>query len=81
MKMDFSTMHLPPPPPPPHPPTHPTDFSDIVANLRAMLEGEAPTPMKPWYKGFNGTIEEVRGLGVSLEAAAGRRERWARPAA
>ncbi len=32
---------------------------DIVANLRRMLEGEELVEMKPWYKGFNGTIEQV----------------------
>ncbi|KAI7839009.1 hypothetical protein COHA_007248 [Chlorella ohadii] len=32
---------------------------DLVANLRRMLDGEQPEPMKPWYRGFKGTIEEV----------------------
>ncbi|EFN59062.1 hypothetical protein CHLNCDRAFT_137783 [Chlorella variabilis] len=32
---------------------------DIVANLRLMLDGEQPVAMKPWYRGFKGTIEEV----------------------
>lgn len=35
---------------------------DIVANLRLMLDGEQPVAMKPWYRGFKGTIEEVRPL-------------------
>lgn len=34
---------------------------DIVDNLRRLLEGEEPVPMKPWYRGFTGTIEEVPG--------------------
>jgi DNA topoisomerase-2 len=25
---------------------------DIVANLRTMMAGQQPIPMKPWYKGF-----------------------------
>ncbi|KAL4420378.1 hypothetical protein ABPG77_002318 [Micractinium sp. CCAP 211/92] len=32
---------------------------DIAANLRRMLDGEQPEPMKPWYRGFKGTIDEV----------------------
>ena len=36
---------------------------DVAANLRRMLDGEQPETMKPWYKGFNGTIEEVGGVG------------------
>lgn len=31
---------------------------DIVANLKRCMRGEAPTPMKPWYKGFTGKITE-----------------------
>jgi DNA topoisomerase-2 len=44
---------------------------DIVANLKRMLDGEAPEKMHPWYRGFKGTITEVRAccpaprLGVS----------------
>lgn len=34
---------------------------DVAANLRCMLDGEQPEPMKPWYRGFKGTIEEVGG--------------------
>ena len=32
---------------------------DVVANLKRMLAGEEPVAMKPWYRGFKGTIEEV----------------------
>jgi hypothetical protein len=35
---------------------------DLVANLRRLLDGEQPQPMKPWYRGFKGTIEEVSAL-------------------
>lgn len=45
--------------------------SDIVANLRRMLDGEQPVPMKPWYRGFKGTIEEVGGLHVHRALLAG----------
>mgnify|MGYP000106082697 CR=1 FL=1 len=30
--------------------------SDIKKNILKCLNGEAPTPMVPWYKGFKGTI-------------------------
>jgi DNA topoisomerase-2 len=29
---------------------------DVVANLKRMLDGEAPEKMHPWYRGFRGTI-------------------------
>lgn len=29
---------------------------DIVANLRSMMQGNEPKPMKPWYKNFRGEI-------------------------
>nr|CAD7454987.1 unnamed protein product [Timema tahoe] len=32
---------------------------EIIANIKRMLEGEDPIPMKPWYKNFKGTIEEI----------------------
>ena len=32
---------------------------DIVDNLLRMLDGEAPEPMAPFYRGFNGSIVEV----------------------
>lgn len=32
---------------------------DIVENIKRLLNGEEQAPMKPWYKGFKGTIEEV----------------------
>ena len=31
---------------------------DIVANLRRHMAGEDVVPMKPWYRGFTGDIEE-----------------------
>lgn len=30
---------------------------EIVANLRCLMRGEPQSPMLPWYKGFQGTIE------------------------
>ena len=36
---------------------------DIVANLKRMLDGEAPEKMHPWYRGFKGTITEVPASG------------------
>lgn len=30
---------------------------EIVRNIRRLLDGEEPKPMKPWYKNFRGTIE------------------------
>ncbi|GAA5989920.1 hypothetical protein JCM11641_002811 [Rhodosporidiobolus odoratus] len=32
--------------------------SDIVANLKRMIDGEEMEPMHPWYRGFRGTIEK-----------------------
>lgn len=29
---------------------------DIVANLKRMMDGEEPTPMKPWFRGFKGEV-------------------------
>ena len=29
---------------------------EIIANLRKMIAGEEPSSMKPWYRGFTGTI-------------------------
>ena len=31
---------------------------EIVANLKRLMRGEALTPMLPWYKGFQGSIEK-----------------------
>jgi DNA topoisomerase-2 len=31
---------------------------EIIDNLRRLIRGEEPQPMKPWYFGFTGTIEE-----------------------
>ncbi|KAK6644205.1 DNA topoisomerase 2 [Polyplax serrata] len=30
---------------------------EIVSNIKRMLDGDDPLPMKPWYKGFKGEIE------------------------
>ncbi|KAL0271055.1 UNVERIFIED_CONTAM: hypothetical protein PYX00_008283 [Menopon gallinae] len=30
---------------------------EIVNNIKRMLDGDDPVPMKPWYKGFKGEIE------------------------
>ena len=32
---------------------------DIVDNLRALMRGEEPKPMTPWFRDFIGTIEQV----------------------
>lgn len=32
---------------------------DVKANILRMMEGRNPVKMKPWYRGFKGTIEEV----------------------
>lgn len=29
---------------------------DIISNLQRMMEGEDPTAMVPWYRGFSGTM-------------------------
>ncbi|KAK9813254.1 hypothetical protein WJX72_011500 [[Myrmecia] bisecta] len=34
---------------------------EIVANLQRLLDGEELVPMKPWYRAFTGTVEEVPG--------------------
>lgn len=31
---------------------------DIINNLRAMLAGEAPTEMSPWFRGFSGIVSK-----------------------
>lgn len=32
---------------------------DIVANLRKMIDGGEPTPLKPWFKNFRGSVDQV----------------------
>lgn len=32
---------------------------DVVANLKRMMDGEALVPMQPWFRGFEGTVQEV----------------------
>ena len=32
---------------------------DIVDNLRRVMAGEAPAEMKPWYRGFGGTVTKM----------------------
>nr|GFB64103.1 DNA topoisomerase 2 [Tanacetum cinerariifolium] len=32
---------------------------DIICNLKHLLNGETMVPMRPWYKGFNGTIQKT----------------------
>jgi DNA topoisomerase-2 len=32
---------------------------DIVANLKRMLQHEDPVPLKPWFNGFRGEIDQV----------------------
>ncbi|KAK8401478.1 hypothetical protein O3P69_001004 [Scylla paramamosain] len=34
---------------------------EIVNNLKRMINGEEPERMKPWFKGFRGTVEEIDG--------------------
>ena len=31
---------------------------DVVDNLKRMMNGEEPEPMKPWFRGFTGTVVE-----------------------
>lgn len=31
---------------------------EIVQNIKLLMEGKAAKPMKPWYRGFKGRIEE-----------------------
>jgi DNA topoisomerase-2 len=33
---------------------------DIIENIKKMLRDEEPVPMFPWYKGFKGTIKEIK---------------------
>ncbi|XP_077490321.1 DNA topoisomerase 2-alpha-like [Amblyomma americanum] len=32
---------------------------EIVTNLRKMIAGEEPKPMKPWFKNFRGSVDQV----------------------
>jgi DNA topoisomerase-2 len=40
---------------------------DIVDNLKAMMRGEEPTPMKPWWRDFAGEINPVEGTSDKFE--------------
>lgn len=44
---------------------------EIVENIRRMIRGEEPKTMKPWFKGFRGTVEQIdtQRFVVSGEAA------------
>lgn len=35
------------------------DPKDIIANIKRLISGQAPTQMTPWYRGFKGVIEET----------------------
>ena len=47
---------------------------EIVANLRNMLQGEEPTDMKPWYRGFSGEVIAKSGKDSSNFNVMGRME-------
>jgi DNA topoisomerase-2 len=32
---------------------------DVIGNIERLLDGEEMQPMAPWYRGFQGTIEQV----------------------
>jgi DNA topoisomerase II len=34
---------------------------EIIANLRRMIKNQEPQDMKPWYRGFTGTIQDKEG--------------------
>jgi len=34
---------------------------DLVKNIRRMLDGQEPHEIKPWFRGFKGTIEKKQG--------------------
>lgn len=42
---------------------------EIVANLKRMMDGRMPTRMKPWYKGFQGEIEDNGKNGFTVTGA------------
>lgn len=33
---------------------------EIIENLRRLMQNQEPKPMKPWYKGYQGSIEKVQ---------------------
>ena len=35
------------------------DPKDIIANIKRLINGQAPTQMTPWYRGFKGVVEET----------------------
>lgn len=34
---------------------------DVVSNLKRLMDGEAPEPMQPWFRGFTGEVVAVGG--------------------
>ena len=38
---------------------------DVIAAIRAMLDGSAPPELHPWYRGFTGTIDAKKGTGAA----------------
>ena len=50
----------------------PYNPKDITENLKRMLNGESPTPMKPWFRGFKGQIDDnLVARGVWTDRGAG----------
>lgn len=45
---------------------------DIVKNMRNMIKGEEPQFMKPWFKNFRGTIENIDGNRFANSGEIGR---------
>lgn len=35
---------------------------ELIANIRRMLNDQEPHELKPWYRGFKGTIEKKNGM-------------------
>jgi len=43
--------------------------ADLVAGVRALLDGREPPPLAPWYRGFTGSVEEVASKSAGLSYA------------